>query len=54
MFIDKFSDLNNNVITLIKHLIKDNKKPEAQSTFNKQGGKYYVTAGNDKSRRNYF
>jgi len=23
MFIDKFSDLNNNVITLIKHLIKE-------------------------------
>ena len=26
MFIDKFINLNNNVITLIKHLIKDNKK----------------------------
>ena len=54
MFIDKFRDLNNNVITLIKYLIKDNKKLEVQSTFNKQGGKYYVTAGYDKSRRNYF
>ena len=54
MFIDKFRDLNNNVITLIKYLIKDNKKLEVQSTFNKQGGKYYFTAGYDKSRRNYF
>ena len=35
MFIDKFSDLNNNVITLIKHLIKVNKQLEIQSTFNK-------------------
>ena len=26
MFIDKFSNLNNNVITLIKHLIKDTKE----------------------------
>lgn len=26
MFIDKFINLNNNIITLIKHLIKDNKK----------------------------
>ena len=54
MFIDKFRDLNNNVITLIKYLIKDNKKLEVQSTFNKQGGKYYVTAGYDLSRSNYF
>ena len=28
MFIDKFSDLNNNVITLIKHFIKDKTKEE--------------------------
>ena len=35
MFIDKFSDLNNNVITLIKYLIKVNKQLEIQSTFNK-------------------
>ena len=26
MFIDKIRDLNNNVITLIKYLIKDNKE----------------------------
>ena len=47
MFIDKFSDLNNNVITLIKHFIKHKIKQY------KKGGNNYVTAGNDKSRRNY-
>ena len=43
-YIDKSCLQDNNVITLIKHFIKQYKK----------GGNNYVTAGNDKSRRNYF
>lgn len=34
-YIDKIEWLYNNVITLIKHLIKVNKQLEVQSTFNK-------------------
>lgn len=46
--IDKLCLQGNNVITLIKHFIKHKTKQ------NKKGGNNYVTAGNDKSRRNYF
>ena len=46
--IDKLFLQDNNVITLIKHFIKDKIKQY------KKGGNNYVTAGNDKSRRNYF
>jgi len=42
--IDKMMYWDNNVDTLIKQFIKDIK----------QGGKAYVTAGNDKTGRNYF
>ena len=46
--IDKSCLQGNNVITLIKHFIKHKMKQY------KKGGNNYVTAGNDKSRRNYF
>ena len=46
--IDKLCLHCNNVITLIKHFIKHKIKQY------KKGGNNYVTAGNDKSRRNYF
>ena len=46
--IDKLFLQDNNVITLIKHFIKDKTKQYGK------GGNNYVTAGNDKSRRNYF
>ena len=47
-YIDKSCLQDNNVITLIKHFIKHEIKQY------KKGGNNYVTAGNDKSRRNYF
>ena len=43
-FIDKSRTMDNNVITLIKYLIKDINKRRKND----------VTAGNDKARRNYF
>ena len=46
-YIDKSCLQDNNVITLIKHFIKHEIKQC------KKGGNNYVTAGNDKSRRNY-
>ena len=46
--IDKLCLQGNNAITLIKHFTKHKIKQ------NKKGGNNYVTAGNDKSRRNYF
>ena len=46
--IDKLCLQGNNVITLIKQFIKHKIKQH------KKGGNNYVTAGNDKSRRNYF
>ena len=46
--IDKLCLQGNNVITLIKQFIKHKIKQR------KKGGKNYVTAGNDKSGRNYF
>ena len=46
--IDKLCLQGNNVITLIKRFVKHKIKQ------NKKGGNNYVTAGNDKSRRNYF
>lgn len=46
--IDKLCLQDNNVITLIKQFIKDKIKQY------KKGGNNYVTAGNDKSGRNYF
>ena len=47
-YIDKIEWLYNNVTTLIKYLIKDKIKEK------NEGGKQYVTAGNDKTRRDYF
>lgn len=41
--IDKSHFRSHNVITLIKHFIKDN---------NKQGGNYYVTANYDSAGEN--
>ena len=46
--IDKLCLQGNNVITLIKQFIKHKIKQH------NKGGINYVTAGNDKSRRNYF
>ena len=46
--IDKLCLQGNNVITLIKQFIKHKIKQR------KKGGKNYVTAGNDKTRRDYF
>ena len=46
--IDKLCLQGDNVITLIKQFIKHKIKQH------KEGGYNYVTAGNDKSRRNYF
>ena len=46
--IDKLCLQGNNIITLIKQFIKHKIKQH------KKGGNNYVTAGNDKSGRNYF